>query len=326
VLVILVLCLPQIRRAAIFAAAVAAGFALPVLPFAAIAPRQFYKSLIVAQIGSRAHAHRVRLGIRLEEITGLVNLSLGHASILLAVLAIVTFVVMAYAITWYHTGRPPAALDWFAVATAALVAAMFLWPPQFHYHFAAFIAPFLAMAIALPAARLLAMARPLADKHGTGTLLNSCAFGLAGIALAAMAVSQFQVENVADRIIGPVPSAIQRIVPPGACVLTDQVSLTIIANRFVSSVPGCPQIVDGLGTDLALSHGLKPSTGAARVPGVAAVWREAFSHAQYVILTPINARRIAWTPGIRTYFDTHFVQVFQSPRHLTLYARKGLHA
>ena len=37
---------------------------------------------------------------------------------------------------------------------------MFLWPPQFHYHFAAFLAPFLALTIALPVSRLLADAPP----------------------------------------------------------------------------------------------------------------------------------------------------------------------
>ena len=336
VIVLLVLLAPQIRRAAVFAAGVAAGFVVPVLPFAAIAPRQFYQSLIVAQIGSRAHAHRVNLWVRLKNITGVVNLPLGHGGVLLAGLAIVAFAALAYVIAWYRTGQPPARLDWFAAVTAALAVVMFLWPPQFHYHFSAFLAPFLALVIALPAARLLAATQPAgatrpaeggqpADREQRGVSWQSrFAFGLAGLALAAMAVSQFQADSVTPKVLGPVPAAVQRIVPAGACVLTDQASLTINANRFVSSVPGCPQIVDSLGTDLALSHGLKPGTGAARVAAVAAVWRSAFSHAQYVLLTRINARRIAWTPGIQAYFDANFVQVYTSPKHLMLYARKGL--
>ena len=53
-------------------------------------------------------------------------------------------------------GATPAPLDWFAVLTLALVAAIFLWPSQFHYHFCAFLAPFLGLAIALPVSTLAA--------------------------------------------------------------------------------------------------------------------------------------------------------------------------
>jgi hypothetical protein len=84
-------------------------------------------------------------------------------------------------------------------------------------------------------------------------------------------------------------------------------------------------MVDSVGTDLALSNGLKSFTGAGYVPAVAAAWNQAFSHAQYVILTPTNQRRIAWTPALTAYLNDHFTQVYQSPRKLQLYVRKGLH-
>jgi hypothetical protein len=102
------------------------------------------------------------------------------------------------------------------------------------------------------------------------------------------------------------------------------VSVTLLANRFVSDVPGCSQMVDSVGTDLALSNGLKPFTGAGYVPAVAAAWNQAFSHAQYVILTDSNKRRIAWTPALHAYLNDHFTQVYRSPRKLMLYVRKGL--
>ena len=55
---------------------------------------------------------------------------------------------------------PPPALDWFATGTCALVVAAFLWPADFYYHYAAFIAPFLALVIALPVSRLLSALPP----------------------------------------------------------------------------------------------------------------------------------------------------------------------
>jgi len=107
-------------------------------------------------------------------------------------------------------------------------------------------------------------------------------------------------------------------------VLTDQVSVTLAANRFESPDPRCPQMVDSLGTTLALSHGLKPGTGAAKVPAVNAAWNQAFSKAQYVIITAVSGRRIAWTPQLHAYLASHFTQIYQAPHRLTVYARKGL--
>jgi hypothetical protein len=83
-------------------------------------------------------------------------------------------------------------------------------------------------------------------------------------------------------------------------------------------------MVDGLGTTLALSHGLKPSTGAGQVPAVKAAWNQAFGSAQYVILTPISGRRIPWTPERKAYLASHFTQIYRAPHWLTVYARKGL--
>jgi hypothetical protein len=152
--------------------------------------------------------------------------------------------------------------------------------------------------------------------------------GLAGLAIAVTAVTQFWVESAGSGVLGPVPRAIGRIIPPGTCVLTDQVSTTILANRFYSDVPGCPQMVNAVGTDLALSHGKKPSDGAGYVPAVARVWRHAFSRAQIVLLTHNSPGRIAWTPALRAYFAANFVELRSPWELVTLYKRKDfdLHA
>jgi hypothetical protein len=144
------------------------------------------------------------------------------------------------------------------------------------------------------------------------------------VALAAVAVFQFRSATEFSPVIGPVPATVGRLIPPGACVLTDQVSVTLLANRFESTDPHCPQMVDSLGTTLALSHGLKPRTGAGKVPAVNRWWNQAFSNAQYLLFTPSNVRRIAWTPELEAYLTSHFRQIYQSSNNLTLYVRKGL--
>jgi hypothetical protein len=107
-------------------------------------------------------------------------------------------------------------------------------------------------------------------------------------------------------------------------VLADNVAYTITTNRFLSDVPGCPAIDDGTGANYALSDGRSALTGAGRVPAVAAMWRSAFSRAQYVWLTGLNHRRIAWNPALTAYFKANFARVADHTRGLRLYVRKGL--
>jgi alpha-1,2-mannosyltransferase len=336
VLVIAALCLPQIKRAGILIGGVAAGFVIPVLPFAIAGPSQFYRSLITAQVGYRAHAVRVGVLLRLRNMIGFpYALGWSKSLLLLAVLALVVFVVVTQAAAIVVTRQPQPPLDWFATISAVLIVGMFLWPPQFHYHFAEFLSPFVALTVALPVSRLLGGAQPDGGVAVTWPRTSgpkaARQAGLAitavtALALVVVAAFQFRFESAIPRVIGPIPATIDRLVPPGACVLTDQVSVTLAANRFVSTDPSCPKMVDSLGSTLALSDGLKPQTGAANVPAVNAAWNQAFSHAQYVILTATNTRRIAWSPQLEAYFASHFTQLYESPRRLILYVRKDLRA
>ena len=100
-------------------------------------------------------------------------------------------------------------------------------------------------------------------------------------------------------------------------------SLLISANRLVSAVPGCPVVVDGTGTSYALGHGQSALT-AGSVPAVAAVLRRAFGAAQYVVLTPVNRLRIAWTPQLEAYLHQHFTEASGSWSPLRVYVRNGL--
>jgi hypothetical protein len=140
-------------------------------------------------------------------------------------------------------------------------------------------------------------------------------------------IFQVRAEGQLKAIIAPTGpgsiAAFARAIPPGSCVATDEVSLLILANRFVTDVPGCSPMVDGTGTDLALSRGGTPGTGAGRNPAVAAAWRQEFAHAQYAWLSAYSHRRIAWSPALRAYFDRHFVPVMGDDRGDVLYRRSG---
>jgi hypothetical protein len=260
-------------------------------------------------------------------------------------------VIVACVLASLLTRRLPPALEWFAYLTTAAVVGIFLWPAQFHYHFSGFLAPFIGLSIALPAARLVTAVQPRAagagagagaeagadaegapagharaEGPGAGQLLSWCAVALAVALIAAGTWSQATFES---KLYPSAPVAMmaagERIIPPGACVLADNSAYTLVANRFLSNVPGCPVIDDGTGANYALSNGRSALTGAGQVPAVAALWHSAFAHAQYVWLTSLSRLRIPWTPALTAYFHANFVRVPNHTHHLRLYVRKGLH-
>ena len=318
----------RLSRAGPFAGGVIAGFCVPVLPFALTGPNGLYQSLLVAQVGQRSGAVRIPLVSRLIDMTGLSDFRLpahvhlvvarfelsGAAAVWTLAALLVVLAVGVPAVLNMITGEPPAALEWFALVSAELVVVMLLWPIQFHYHFAAFLAPFLGLAIALPLARVL----PLIRVRGPAT----AACWVTVLLLAGFTALGARTESRLYAVVSPASVAqAQRIIPPGACVVSDSAALLLVADRFVSSLPGCGVIDDGLGTDLALSGGLTPATGAARVPALARLWGSAFDHAQFVWLTKESWRRIAWPAPMLRYFQRDFRPVLSDRDGDILYRR-----
>jgi hypothetical protein len=88
-------------------------------------------------------------------------------------------------------------------------------------------------------------------------------------------------------------------------VVTDEVSLTLAANRF-STQPGCPDVLDSLATTLVEDNGVSVQGGAKASARAVAAWTWIFGHAQYVWLSPDSDRRIPWTRGLEHWFGRHF--------------------
>ena len=328
-IIITVLALRWPRRAAAYVGGVAAGFLVPVLPFAALAPMKFYEATIIAQIGPRAGATRTSTWERIQDLTGLADLHKPTHLVVLGAAVLIAAVVagnlgLGSLLTW----RLPPVLDLFAVGTAGFVLIAFIWPNQFHYHFAAFFAPWFALAIALP---LTALVRDLRLLSGGGAdsatppALQWGAACLAGVVILVLAAVQLNWEsyNTPHLPLSVVHSA-ERLIPPGSCLLADEVSFAIMTNRLVSDVPGCSLLLDATGTNYALSHGRDPETGAAKYKAVDAVWTYAFDHAQYVWLSGLNHHRVAWTPALEKYFGAHFTRILSAGHAGALYRRIGL--
>ena len=261
------------------------------------------------------------LATRLQHMAGITEFHLTSHTVVFIALAIAVLIVGLTAAAWVLTRRPPPPLDAFVLATTGAIVVTFLASYEFYYHFGAFLVPFLAMAIALPAARIIETVTTIAPAAGwlhwvIPVLTAAVLVGFTGRLVAS--------EGKLRPAVSPAAVArVTRPVPPGACVVSDQPSFLLMANRFTSDVPGCTAIVDLLGTDLGLSGGFKARRGAGKVPAVAAVYRSAFVHAQYAVLTPHNPWRIPWTPELQAYFHQHFVRVRGNAKGDVLYARSG---
>ncbi len=316
VAVILLLAARRPRQAVVYAAGVTLGFCVPVLPFALSAPAAFYRGVIVAQL-VRTDIARIPQGYRLQQMLGLAHLS-QPATPALVITGIVAVLVIAAVIglgsRLAHSPPPP--IDRFAIGSCALVVAAFLWPVDFYYHYAAFLAPFLALTMALPAARLLAALPAAGTRIRLGRLGRSAVMAAAAT-LVVLTVFQVISESRDHTNVPTSEIAIaRRLIPPGACVATDQASDTIAIDRFVSAVPGCSLMIDGLGTDYALSNGRNPQNDAGSSRAVEAAWMSAFRAAGYAWLTTLSYRRIPWTPQLKAYFNGHFVPLTEGPEWL----------
>lgn len=314
VVAFLVLTAHRPRQAAACAAGVAIGFCVPVLPFALSAPAAFYRDVIVAQL-VRTDSVRIPQGFRLQRMLGLGELSQPPTPALTIIGIAAILIIVALTVLGTRLAHSPTpALDRFTVGSCALIVAAFLWPADFYYHYAAFLAPFLALTLALPATRLLD-ALPEARRSA----LRIAAVSLAGLAVFQLVLEARAYTNVPTNEI----AAVQRLIPAGSCVATDQASNTIAIDRFVSTVPGCSLMIDGLGTDFALSNGRNPQTNAGASPAVVGAWMSALRAARYVWLTTESYRRIPWTPKLKTYFNTHFVPLNAGPDWLYIRMKAG---
>lgn len=279
------------RRLLILSAGAAAGLAVPVLPFLALAPGRLFTGAVSSQFVRSGGPHT--LLPRLASIAGLSAGPPGRATATL-LLGMAAWPVLAYLAAIAIGRRLPAELDWYALLGLTAVLIMFCLPQGFYPHYGAFAGPFAALVLAGPAG----LAGP--------TVRMAQAFGLGiAIAVTAAGLSQLSRETGLAGQTRPAATA-DRLIPAGACVVTDDASLTIAAGRFVADAPGCPAVVDSFGTLMTMTGGHNLSAGPRMLGAVGAAWRDWFGHAGYVWLLPGSQGQIPWTPALYHWFSGHF--------------------
>ena len=294
----------RVRPAAALAGGAALGLGLPLLPFALAAPGALARGVLIGQVVRNADGPRYLLG-RLADMAALRLLPAGLPQVML-LLGVGALIVGLYAAAYPAAGRRLAPLEAYALLCAVTVSVMFLWPRLYYSHYGAFDGPFIALAVALPVGVLTARpaVRRVPGNRAAAAALPGAAAVLAATVLLAAGVLQFQAES---RLRGTeVAAAADRLIPPGACVVTNDSAYTVAAGRFYSGVQGCPAMVDSFGTLFAMTSGRSSSAPPATLRPVVDLWQTALERAQYVWLTSDTAAQIPWTSQLYGYFRRHF--------------------
>jgi alpha-1,2-mannosyltransferase len=322
--VLLVLCLllktDRGRRVRDYVIGLVVGFGVAAGPFLATAPVTFIRSTIFDQAAREGSS--VAFGVRLANLTGLIDVYTQSGSLrlnpggnsmfaagasagvgdshsigwlpILAALVLAGALVAGYA--WQSRRLTP--LEWLSIATLVIASVMIIGYSAFFYHYADFPAPWLALSLGGAAGALAG--------HRRWSLVVVRVFA---VVILLVAVAQIR-EMYPTRHSGA--EAVAHEIPPNACVITDQVSLSIAADRFTTNLPpGCPDIIDSLAETLVLSNGVSVQGGAQNMAAVVAQWQTWFSKADYVWLSPAEGskRRIPWTPGLSDWFNAHFAHL-----------------
>ncbi len=291
----------QPRRLGVLASGAVAGLGVVVLPFAVLAPAGLPKDVLISQYvrDSISQSAPVSSMARLSDLAGLSLLPhLSSSSKALVVLVAAAAVLLAYLASYGALRRMPAALDWYALLGLAVVTVMFLWPYNYWSHYGAFAGPFIALVLALPAGLL-----RLTDAGRQFVPLIAVSI-LAATVIAGVGLRQFAAETKLSS--ANAAAAADRLIPAGSCVVTNDTSLLISANRFTSDRPGCPVIVDAWGTLLAMTDGQKYYADPQVLGRDTALWQSAFGQAGYVWLETGSEGQIPWTAGLYAYFTSHF--------------------
>jgi hypothetical protein len=206
------------------------------------------------------------------------------------------------------TSGAPGPLEWYALGTLGGTLAAVLGYSAFFYHYADFAAPWLAIAAGYAAGALRRPAAGLrrpARRRQQVKREKGCGVGTGPPPPALVVVAGAEAWELSGLHASDV-TADAALIPPGACVVSDEISLAIAANRFTAASAGCPDVLDSLATTLVASNGVSIQGGAKALPQVAAEWRSIFSRAQYAWLSGSSDRRIPWTAGLKKWFAANF--------------------
>ncbi len=301
------------RLAGRLLAGAAAGFVVICTPFVAMAPAGFFRQVVLTQLERGAPANPSPWG-RLAQLLGvppapsMAGVPDGFERSVVVVVG--ALVCLALVVAW-RAGRPPArsSLERYGVVAAVVIAAGLVWPAAFYYHYAAFLAPFLALPVGAAADGLYAV------RH------RALAVGVVLALVVVGALHAVRAVQTTDQPGRPDVAWLARAVPAGACAITDNPSVLLLANRF-SAPPGCSDLVDADGSTLSWSGGRRGYQALSR-PQAITDWLAVLRQTDYIVVTQgLVPARVPWGPVLLGYLYRHFRATAAHPG-LVVWARRS---
>ena len=307
--VVAVLCIPAARalwRRAL--GGLTLGAVVPMLPFFLAAPSDFVRQVVTLQLDRGESFGVLSSKERLVFLTGFRSyptLPGGTSGAITLLLLFAAAVVLSFVLR-----RRLTTLDWFALIASVLVSVVLLRSSDFFMHYGYFTAAFLALAggcavdaYAITAERWCS-SRALVRRVVLAAMATAiCVAGAVG-AVRGRAVI---VDYPGILTVGDPGGRTAAFIPRGSCVVADEVSLLLNANRL-SNGSGCPAMIDSFYEWLVELPERPPPSGPPYPDALVAKWRGWFDRADYVVLS-VDAFRVPWSPELSEWFNQHFERV-----------------
>lgn len=271
-----------------------AGIVVFVGPFLVADPRRFWDDVVLTQLQRPTDGGGSGWS-RFADIVGFGPLT--PALAVLGVLMLATCVVL-----FARSAQQLPAIYWLGMCAAFVVA--FMTSPSYFTHYADVLAP------------------PLAIATGAG-IASLTRWRLASLAAAA-ATPGLLVSASLIPLVGWTGqagfAAVDRLTPPGSCLYTDSVSLTIAADRFRAPSRQCRTWIDGRGVNLTLSRHW-PASRPFYPDGFLtdAAWQREnlaqLTAADALLIRGTTADVAEWSVQARDYVRTNFRRIWSAGGH-----------
>ena len=320
VIVALCCCLPLIRRVRTYFAGLVAGFGVAVLPFFVLAPGAMIHDVVVSQL-SRDASGRGNLAfpwrlVLMFGIGGLQSVTARGSIADWVAVALVLVVVAGFLAARRRWSR----LEWYLFGATAVTVTAMLASAEFFEQYAYFAFPLGAMLLATCVGRIGELAtrasdrlrgRPAAAVWLAGTVALPTVLVVGALALIP---ADLKAERALLAAAADPGHLVRRVIPGGACVVTDDPSILVNANRFVAAERGCPKVVDAYGMWLTDNDAKPPPAQPPYRAEFTAKWRKWFERADYAALSVPLSNYIPWTPELVAWFEANYTLELTLPR------------
>jgi hypothetical protein len=325
-LVALLICLwPSCRTRVLRLLGTATGaFVLLCLPFFLYAPRNFISQVFVEQVVRKSNvSDSMSFVERLINLTGFPYTAMGptikEAIVALSIVAFV--IVIAFSRRSEHES-----LDFFFLLSSLITLLALLTASDSYNYYYYFSAPFLLGVFAISLARLSPAVKKVIDSVGISNAIRrftAWASMVAGLGLViSLLLYGTTFYSYYMSFWGEKESIIPEIslqIPPGSCVIYLQSISGLLANRFQTDDPKCPNVVDPYGMWMAWGYQLVTPA-----PAFVKEWKSYFQNAQFVVLgAPYNGQTvnpgaptssiIPWNHELKNWFKTNYHLVLDKP-------------